>query len=90
MKAYIHRAGRTGRGGNSGVAVSLLVQEQVQLFSKMLQKVGKTMPKVEKNEFEEIANLVKYQEHLDKLKDKLSFEQEQHLRKLKSRKRKRI
>ncbi|XP_058799740.1 probable ATP-dependent RNA helicase Dbp73D [Phymastichus coffea] len=88
VKGYIHRAGRTCRGGNSGTAVSLLQANQTAQFTAMLAKVGKTVPEIEKLELDNVAETLKYENHLKILQNKLSNEQENHLKRIKSRKRK--
>lgn len=42
IKTYIHRAGRTARAGEKGLAVTLLHKSQLSKFKEMLQQVGKT------------------------------------------------
>ncbi|XP_014212448.1 probable ATP-dependent RNA helicase Dbp73D [Copidosoma floridanum] len=87
VKGYIHRAGRTGRGGIPGTAISLLLSNQTALFGKMLSKVGKTVPTVEMLDLEEFAKTVDYQSHLENLKSALTSEQELNLKRLKNHKR---
>ncbi|CAK1544632.1 unnamed protein product [Leptosia nina] len=41
IKTYVHRVGRTGRAGNIGHAITILVQNQVQMFKEILQSGGK-------------------------------------------------
>lgn len=42
VKTYIHRAGRTARAGEPGLAVSLLHKTQLTKFFNLLQHAGKT------------------------------------------------
>ncbi|OXU20020.1 hypothetical protein TSAR_015753 [Trichomalopsis sarcophagae] len=87
VKGYIHRAGRTGRGGHPGTAISLLLPNQIALFSRMLNKVGKSVPTPEKESLDEVAESVNYESHLENLQTTLANEQEQNIRRLKSHKR---
>ncbi|XP_014238443.1 probable ATP-dependent RNA helicase Dbp73D [Trichogramma pretiosum] len=77
VKGYIHRAGRTGRGGVPGTAVSILLDNQIPHFSKMLRNVGKTVPEVETESLDELAESVGYKKHLEKLQEKLDLEDEE-------------
>ncbi|XP_011498935.1 PREDICTED: ATP-dependent RNA helicase DDX51 [Ceratosolen solmsi marchali] len=86
IKGYIHRAGRTGRGGLPGTAVSLLLPNQVDLFTKMLKKVGRTIPIGKLENLDDLAESINYESHLENLKDLLANEQGENLRRLKSRK----
>jgi ATP-dependent RNA helicase DDX51/DBP6 len=86
IKGYIHRAGRTGRGGIPGTAVSILLPNQVELFSKMLKKVGRSMPVSEQENLDDVAQSINYESHLENLKKLLLDEQEENLRRLKSHK----
>ncbi|CAG4965259.1 unnamed protein product [Colias eurytheme] len=48
IKTYVHRIGRTGRAGNLGNAVTILVQNQMQMFKEILQSGGKAeIPQIE-------------------------------------------
>lgn len=87
VKGYIHRAGRTGRGGIPGTAVSLLLPNQIALFSKMLRKVGRCIPASEKADLEDVAKSINYDDHLQNLKTILANDQENDLRRIKSHKR---
>uniref|UniRef100_A0A1B6C6W5 RNA helicase n=1 Tax=Clastoptera arizonana TaxID=38151 RepID=A0A1B6C6W5_9HEMI len=41
IKSYIHRVGRTGRAGQDGTAVSLVAEEQMEQFTRLLKKGNK-------------------------------------------------
>ncbi|KAG8292487.1 ATP-dependent RNA helicase ddx51 [Homalodisca vitripennis] len=41
IKGYIHRAGRSGRAGQPGLAVTMVTHTQVGIFQQMLQTAGK-------------------------------------------------
>lgn len=42
LKTYIHRAGRTARAGENGLAVTFLHSSQVSKFKELLQQADKT------------------------------------------------
>lgn len=88
IKGYIHRAGRTGRAGKSGVAISILTHNQIGIFKQMLSSVHKTLPKVKEMELTDIADTLDYQNHLTKLKDLLEKEKVTTLNRIKAKKRK--
>lgn len=44
---YVHRIGRTGRAGQSGVAVSLITPEDLHHFKVIQKKMGKRVPIIE-------------------------------------------
>ncbi|KAL2730999.1 putative ATP-dependent RNA helicase Dbp73D [Vespula squamosa] len=88
IKGYIHRAGRTGRAGKSGVAISILTHNQIGIFKQMLSSVHKTLPKVKQIELTDIADTLDYQNHLTKLKDLLEKEKVTTLNQIKAKKRK--
>ncbi|XP_050671118.1 probable ATP-dependent RNA helicase Dbp73D [Leptidea sinapis] len=58
IKTYIHRVGRTGRAGNIGNAVTVLLQNQIQMFKEMIQSGGKS--DITQIEFqpEKLSNLI--------------------------------
>lgn len=88
IKGYIHRAGRTGRAGKSGVAMSILTHNQIGIFKQMLSSVHKTLPKVKKMKLTDVADTLNYQNHLNKLKDLLEEEKVTALNRIKAKKRK--
>lgn len=42
LKTYIHRAGRTARAGEQGLAVTLLDKTRLNKFTNLLQQAGKS------------------------------------------------
>nr|XP_022913086.1 probable ATP-dependent RNA helicase Dbp73D [Onthophagus taurus] len=85
LKTYIHRAGRTARAGEFGMAVTILPKPQLNRFLSLLQQA-------DKNNLEEIFitedNLEalgdKYKEALNELKKAVGEEEEKSLNKMKS------
>ncbi|XP_031573601.1 ATP-dependent RNA helicase DDX51-like [Actinia tenebrosa] len=78
VKTYIHRVGRTARGGNEGTAFTLLHNDQVHHFKELIQKTGRD--KIPKQTFkdEEIQPLVeKYQNALKKLEETVKNEKQE-------------
>ena len=73
INGYIHRAGRTGRAGKSGTAISILIPKQVRIFKYMLNNVHKIVPHVEKLELSYGINEIDYLSHIDKLRHVLQF-----------------
>ncbi|ELU15819.1 hypothetical protein CAPTEDRAFT_183322 [Capitella teleta] len=47
IQNYVHRVGRTARGGHAGSAITLLDHSQVKFFKEMLHKAGKSDFKTE-------------------------------------------
>ncbi|KAK2576463.1 hypothetical protein KPH14_005794 [Odynerus spinipes] len=88
IKGYIHRAGRTGRAGKSGTAVSILTSNQVGIYKQMLSSAHKTVPKVKQMELTDIAHTLNYRKHLAKLRDLLEEEKITALNRAKATKRK--
>lgn len=43
-KAYLHRSGRTARGGDSGTVVTLVTDEQRDEVAKLIAKAGSNTP----------------------------------------------
>jgi ATP-dependent RNA helicase DDX51/DBP6 len=41
IKTYIHRVGRTARGGNEGSAVTIIAPDQIKYFERMIQMANK-------------------------------------------------
>ena len=87
INGYIHRAGRTGRAGKSGTAISILIPKQVRMFKHMLNNARKIVPHVEKLELSYVINEIDYSNHIDKLKHVLQLEKENNLLRAKSVKR---
>ncbi|CAG9796702.1 unnamed protein product [Diatraea saccharalis] len=69
IKTYIHRVGRTGRAGRSGTAITILQQNQMNLFMELIKSSGKTeLPQlnIEPEKIEKI--LESYHSALDETK----------------------
>ncbi|KAL6423056.1 hypothetical protein ACFW04_010500 [Cataglyphis niger] len=90
IKGYIHRAGRTGRAGKPGIAVSILTPNQVGIFKQMLSGAHKIVPNIEQMELSTTANALNYQNHLEKLKEILEKEKNEDLERMKAIKRRRV
>lgn len=90
IKGYIHRAGRTGRAGLPGTAISILTSNQIVLFNRMLNTAHKVPPTVEPLEdLESFAEEMNYQRHLELLKATIEREQMQDSERIKGMKRRR-
>ncbi|MCG9910981.1 MAG: DEAD/DEAH box helicase [Flavobacteriales bacterium] len=50
-ETYVHRIGRTGRAGNSGVAISFCEPDEMAYLKDIQKLIGKTIPVVEKHAF---------------------------------------
>ena len=50
-ETYIHRIGRTGRAGNSGIAISFCDGETLKELKEIQKLIGKTIPVTEKHPF---------------------------------------
>lgn len=87
IKGYIHRAGRTGRAGKTGIVISILTPKQIGLFKNMLSNVHKAVPNIEKLELDSIASAVDYASHIKNLKDTLEEEKQRDLLRTKAVKR---
>lgn len=87
IKGYIHRAGRTGRAGKTGIVISILTPKQIGLFKNMLSNVHKAVPNIEKLELDSIASAVDYPSHIKNLKDTLEEEKQRDLLRTKAVKR---
>jgi len=90
IKGYIHRAGRTGRAGKPGTAVSILTTNQVGIFKQMLSGAHKTVPNIEQMELHATANAVDYVDQLEKLTEILEKEKNESLERTKATKRRRM
>lgn len=89
IKGYIHRAGRTGRAGKSGIAVTLLTPNQVGIFKQMLSGAHKVVPNIERMKLNDMAKH-NYMNHLSKLKEILEKEKSESLEQVKAVKRRRV
>ncbi|KAK4885389.1 hypothetical protein RN001_001660 [Aquatica leii] len=88
LKTYIHRAGRTARAGELGLAVTLLSKTELNNFMNLLKEVGKNHLEEIKISNEGLESLgEKYKQALENLKDTVSKEGGQTLRKIKLAKR---
>lgn len=90
IKGYIHRAGRTGRAGKLGTAVSILTTNQVGIFKQMLSGAHKVVPNIERMEFRDNAIMDNYEDHLEKFKKILEKEKNKNLERTKATKRRRV
>nr|XP_012216893.1 PREDICTED: probable ATP-dependent RNA helicase Dbp73D [Linepithema humile] len=90
IEGYIHRAGRTGRAGKPGTAVSVLTTNQVGIFKQMLSGAHKTVPDIERMQLDATAGAVNYQSHVEKLKEILEKEKNESLKRTKATKRGRV
>ncbi|OAD55797.1 putative ATP-dependent RNA helicase Dbp73D [Eufriesea mexicana] len=90
IKGYIHRAGRTGRAGKSGTAISILTSKQVGIFKHMLSNAHKAVPNIEKLDLSSVINEVDYSSHIEKLKHVLEEEKQKNLLRAKTAKRIRV
>lgn len=89
IEGYIHRAGRTGRAGLPGTAISILTSNQVNAYTRMLTTGHKALPSVEQIEsLDTYAETIDYQLHLDTFKDIIENEKIKEADKIKSAKRK--
>ncbi|XP_053990203.1 ATP-dependent RNA helicase DDX51 [Hylaeus volcanicus] len=84
IKGYIHRAGRTGRAGKPGTAISILTPKQVGIFKHMLTNAHKAVPSIEKLDLESVASTIDYPSHVEKLKQDLEKEKQDNLQRKKS------
>ncbi|KAG5314099.1 DDX51 helicase, partial [Acromyrmex insinuator] len=89
IKGYIHRAGRTGRAGKSGTAVSILTPNQVGIFKQMLSGAHKVVPNIEQMNLHAIANAINYEGQLAKLTEIVEKEKNESLERTKATKRRR-
>ncbi|XP_011315436.1 probable ATP-dependent RNA helicase Dbp73D isoform X1 [Fopius arisanus] len=85
IKGYIHRAGRTGRAGLPGTAISILTSNQVPVFSRMLRAAHKALPPIEQIEsLESVAEAMNYQVHVEKLKEFIENERTKETQRIKA------
>lgn len=87
INGYIHRAGRTGRAGKSGTAISILTPKQVRIFKHMLNNAHKVIPNIDKLDLSSIINEIDYSNHIDKLRHVLEIEKQNNLERIKTVKR---
>lgn len=69
-ETYVHRIGRTGRAGHSGVAVSFCSSEEMGLLKDIQKVIGKVIPMVEDHPYLSSAGIAAQREAADKLKAK--------------------
>lgn len=67
-ETYVHRIGRTGRAGHSGVAVSFCSAEERPLLKDIQKLIGKSIPVVEDHAYISEAGVVAQKEAGDRLK----------------------
>ncbi|RIE02469.1 ATP-dependent helicase [Cohnella faecalis] len=54
-ETYVHRIGRTGRAGLSGIAISFCEAEEVPYLKDIEKTIGKTIPRVKDHPFEAVT-----------------------------------
>lgn len=69
-ETYVHRIGRTGRAGHSGIAVSFCSSDEMPLLKDIEKLIGKKIPLVKEHSFVSSAALAAQQVAEDKLKAK--------------------
>lgn len=69
-ETYVHRIGRTGRAGHSGIAVSFCSSEELPLLKDIQKLIGKTIPLVEDHPYISKAGIAAHREAADNLKAK--------------------
>ncbi|XP_032899363.1 ATP-dependent RNA helicase DDX51 isoform X1 [Amblyraja radiata] len=80
IRTYIHRIGRTARGGNSGLAFTLLLKVQEEQFLQMLSDAGSTMLKKQLVKPEYLRALTpRYEEALQELRQIVKDEKKKSL-----------
>lgn len=50
-ETYVHRIGRTGRAGMSGIAISLCEEEEIPYLKDIQKLIGKTIPEVKDHDY---------------------------------------
>ncbi|XP_066259580.1 probable ATP-dependent RNA helicase Dbp73D [Euwallacea similis] len=85
LKSYIHRAGRTARAGEKGLAVTFLHSSQLPKFKSLLKQAKKYNVEEIKISDEDLEPLgERYKESLEKLKEAVGKEETVDLKKVKS------
>lgn len=69
-ETYVHRIGRTGRAGHSGIAVSFCSSDEMPLLQDIEKLIGKKIPLVREHSFVSSAAVAAQQVAEDKLKAK--------------------
>lgn len=69
-ETYVHRIGRTGRAGHSGIAVSFCSSDEMPLLKDIEKLIGKKIPLVREHSFVSSAAVAAQQVAEDKLKAK--------------------
>lgn len=69
-ETYVHRIGRTGRAGHSGIAVSFCSSDEMPLLKDIEKLIGKKIPLVREHSFVSSAAVTAQQVADDKLKAK--------------------
>ncbi|CAD6225877.1 GSCOCG00005770001-RA-CDS, partial [Cotesia congregata] len=76
IKGYIHRSGRTGRAGKLGTAISILTNNQISAFNRMLASARKVVPTIETfDSLETVAEEINYADKLTELGKIISKEE---------------
>ncbi|KAG5680105.1 hypothetical protein PVAND_009631 [Polypedilum vanderplanki] len=78
IKTYIHRVGRTARGGNQGIAVTIIAPDQIKYFERMIQTANKQKVQEIKSDrvFEE-ENALNFANAQKKLRKALEIEEKE-------------
>ncbi|CAH0550495.1 unnamed protein product [Brassicogethes aeneus] len=89
LKTYIHRAGRTARAGETGLAVTLLHKTQLTIFKTLLKQADKNNVEeltISEEDLEPLGE--QYKQSLEDLKKTILKEEKEDLQKSKNAKRK--
>ena len=57
-ETYVHRIGRTGRAGSSGIAITFCDEEEKEMFRNIEKLIGKSIPVLAEEEYEIIKPIV--------------------------------
>ena len=61
-ETYVHRIGRTGRAGHSGIAVSFCSSDEMQQLKDIQKLIGKQIPVIENHDYvSDLATIAQYQ-----------------------------